>query len=110
MTRRASDRGSLVADLRQLAQIPDREWALERVTRMQASAMADAAVYGKKLLKGFGYPDEVFSRAQDARALSIVLALVKESAALLAAHAPGENDDHTRVDTTGSSTDSRTAS
>lgn len=51
----------------------DFDWALQRVQLMRASAYADAEVYGKKLLKGFGYPNEVMSRAQDARALSIVL-------------------------------------
>jgi hypothetical protein len=48
-------------------------WALERVRRMCAAAYVDAAVYGKKLLKGFGYPNEAFSRAQDALALGAVL-------------------------------------
>lgn len=54
----------------------DVEWALERVTKMCASALVDARVYGRKLLKGFGYPNETFGRAQDYRALSIVLALL----------------------------------
>lgn len=51
----------------------DLEWALERTLRMRDFAEKDAQVYGAKLLKGHGYPDEVFSRAQDARALDIVL-------------------------------------
>lgn len=51
----------------------DWEWALDRVNRMCASALVDAQVYRQKLLKGFGYPNEVFSRAQDHRALLIVL-------------------------------------
>jgi deoxycytidylate deaminase len=51
----------------------DFDWAVERVTRMCASAYVDASVYRQKLLKGFGYPNETFRAAQDARALSIVL-------------------------------------
>lgn len=51
----------------------DLEWAAERVRSMCASAFIDAGVYGPKLLKGFGYPNETFSRAQDARALQMVL-------------------------------------
>lgn len=54
-------------------QIEDFDWALDRVQRMCASAYLDAQVYGKRLLKGCGYPNESFSRAQDARALSILL-------------------------------------
>ena len=54
-------------------QSDDLEWALERVTRLCASAYVDASVYRTKLLKGFGYPDETFRAAQDARALTIVL-------------------------------------
>lgn len=56
--------------------LTDAEWAIDRVTRMAGAAYADAIVYRKKLLKGFGYPNETFSRAQDARALSIVLTLL----------------------------------
>lgn len=52
----------------------DYEWALERVQLLCASAYIDAVIYGKKLLKGFGYPNETFRAAQDAHALSIVLA------------------------------------
>jgi hypothetical protein len=48
-------------------------WAYQRVVNMAANARCDARIYGLKLLKGFGYPNEVFSRAQDARALQIVL-------------------------------------
>lgn len=51
----------------------DYEWALERVTKMCASALVDAQIYRQKLLKGFGYPDETFRSAQDYRALSIIL-------------------------------------
>lgn len=51
----------------------DFDWALDRVQRMCASALLDAQVYGRKMLKGFGYPNEAFSRAQDYRALLIVL-------------------------------------
>lgn len=51
----------------------DLEWALERVNRLCASALVDAQVYRTKLLKGFGYPNEVFRSAQDFRALLIVL-------------------------------------
>ena len=57
----------------------DWEWALDRVTKMCGAALADAHVYGKKLLKGFGYPNETFGRAQDYRALSIVLDYIRSS-------------------------------
>jgi DNA repair exonuclease SbcCD ATPase subunit len=40
---------------------------------MCANALIDAQVYRQKLLKGFGYPNETFARAQDYRALDIVL-------------------------------------
>lgn len=61
-------------DLRALAEKPeDFAWALDRVQKMCGYALADAAVYGKKLLKGFGYPNEAMSRAQDYRALDIIL-------------------------------------
>jgi len=53
--------------------LEDFDWALERVNRMCAGALIDAQVYGKKQLKGFGYPNETFGRAQDHRALLIVL-------------------------------------
>lgn len=56
----------------------DYEWAHERVVSMAASAYADARVHGLKLLKGFGYPDEVMRRAQDYRALSIILEALRE--------------------------------
>jgi hypothetical protein len=49
------------------------EWALQRVTAMCASALVDASIHGKRLLKGFGYPNEAFGRAQDHRALRILL-------------------------------------
>jgi hypothetical protein len=51
----------------------DYEWARERAQRMCAAALMDAQVYRQKLLKGFGYPNETFGRAQDYRALSIIL-------------------------------------
>jgi hypothetical protein len=51
----------------------DYEWALQRVTNMRDHALIDAQVYGPKLLKGFGYPDETFSQAQNYRALNILL-------------------------------------
>jgi hypothetical protein len=51
----------------------DFEWARERVVKMCASELVNASVYGKKLLKGFGYPDEAMRAAQDGRALQIVL-------------------------------------
>jgi hypothetical protein len=57
-----------------LQQLPDDfEWAKERATNMCAAALIDAQVYRQKLLKGFGYPNETFARAQDYRALNIVL-------------------------------------
>jgi hypothetical protein len=59
----------------------DAEWALQRATDLCASASVDAAVYGKKLLKGFGYPNESFRAAQDARALSMVLDRLKAAEA-----------------------------
>lgn len=59
---------------RRAAALDDYDWAVDRVTRMCAANFVNAAVYGKKLLKGFGYPNETFSYAQDARALKIVLA------------------------------------
>lgn len=55
----------------------DWNWAIERVTSMCASALLDAQVYRQKLLKGFGYPNETFARAQDYRALNIVLEKLK---------------------------------
>ena len=57
----------------QARQMADFAWARERVVGMCANAFADARVYGLKLLKGFGYPNETFRAAQDARALQIVL-------------------------------------
>lgn len=51
----------------------DYEWAVERVRKMHDSASTNAALYGTKLLKGHGYPDEVMGDAQDALALGIVL-------------------------------------
>ncbi len=51
----------------------DLEWARSRVIDMCASAFTDARLHGAKLLKGFGYPNEVFGRAQDARALATIL-------------------------------------
>ena len=60
--------------------LDDYQWARERVNSMCASALLDAQVYGKKLLKGFGYPDETFGRAQDYRALLIVLAALDQQA------------------------------
>jgi hypothetical protein len=50
------------------------QWAFERVLKMQQMAEANAGVYGAKLLKGHGYPDEVMRDAQDALALRLVLA------------------------------------
>jgi hypothetical protein len=60
----------------------DWEWAIERVTSMCASALLDAQVYRQKLLKGFGYPNETFARAQDYRALNIVLERLKREGAV----------------------------
>jgi hypothetical protein len=60
------------------------EWAIERATSMCASALLDAQVYGKRLLKGFGYPNETFGRAQDHQALRIVLTLLSTRGAALA--------------------------
>lgn len=57
----------------------DFAWAIDRVTRMCASALVDAQVYRQKLLKGFGYPNETFRAAQDYRALSIVLSALSPS-------------------------------
>jgi hypothetical protein len=51
----------------------DLKWAIDRVNNMAAIALVNAGRLGKKILKGFGYPDEVFSDAQDARALMTVL-------------------------------------
>lgn len=34
--------------------------------------------FGPRLLKGFGYPNEVMSDAQDALAIQIILAYLKE--------------------------------
>jgi hypothetical protein len=64
-----------------VANTADAEWALQRVTDLCGNAYADAAVYGKKLLKGFGYPNESFRAAQDARALAIVLDRLKAAEA-----------------------------
>jgi hypothetical protein len=52
----------------------DYAWARERAVNMCASALLDAQVYRQKLLRGFGYPNETFARAQDYRALAILLA------------------------------------
>jgi hypothetical protein len=49
------------------------DWALARVRRMAETARTNAGVYGAKLLKGHGYPDEVMRDAQDAIALEEVL-------------------------------------
>ena len=59
----------------------DYEWALDRVTRMCASALVDAQIYRQKLLKGFGYPNEVFHSAQDYRALNIILSALQQAQA-----------------------------
>jgi len=56
-----------------IADPADLEWAVERVTKMCAIAYVNASRFGLKLIKGFGYPDEAFSDAQDARALATVL-------------------------------------
>jgi hypothetical protein len=50
------------------------DWALARVRRMAETARTNAGVYGAKLLKGHGYPDEVMRDAQDALALEEILA------------------------------------
>jgi NTP pyrophosphatase (non-canonical NTP hydrolase) len=50
------------------------DWALARVRRMAEAARTSAGVYGAKLLKGHGYPDEVMRDAQDALALEEILA------------------------------------
>lgn len=59
------------------ANIDDANWAVNRVVNMCACAYVDATVYGRKLLKGFGWPNETFHAAQDARALSTVLLMVR---------------------------------
>jgi len=51
----------------------DFTWALQRVENMAAANLVNAQVYGAKLLRGHGYPNETFSYAQDHRALRIVL-------------------------------------
>ena len=68
------DRIAQIRQREQQATGDDFAWAKDRVVKMCGSALADAMVYGKKLLKGFGYPNETFRAAQDHRALSIVLA------------------------------------
>jgi hypothetical protein len=65
--------------------LDDLPWALERVTRLCASAYVDASIYRAKLLKGFGYPNETFRAAQDARALTIVLTALEATEARAAA-------------------------
>jgi hypothetical protein len=60
-----------------LDELEDLPWAIERATNMCASALIDAQVYRQKLLKGFGYPNETFSRAQDHRALLIILSALQ---------------------------------
>jgi hypothetical protein len=57
----------------------DYAWALDRVTRMCAANEVNAQVYGVKLLKGQGYPNETFSYAQDYQALSIVLSALQQA-------------------------------
>lgn len=56
----------------------DEWWAIERVRDMATNARTDAERLGPKLLRGFGYPNEVMHDAQDALALEIVLRLVGE--------------------------------
>lgn len=51
----------------------DFAWALERVQSMADVARRNAGVYGVRLLKGHGYPDDVMRDAQDALAIEIVL-------------------------------------
>lgn len=80
----------------------DEQWALERLTRQCASALVNAQVFGKKLLKGFGYPDESFCYAQDYKALSIVLELVAQLRQALAESA--EERDRLRSDLNDSAT------
>jgi hypothetical protein len=60
-------------DIPALIKPPDFAWAHQRVTNMAEANLINAQVYGAKLLKGHGYPNETFSYAQDYRALSIVL-------------------------------------
>lgn len=52
----------------------DFAWAHERVQRLCASDHANAMFFGNKLISGFPYHTETFRAAQNARAMSIVLA------------------------------------
>ena len=63
----------------QATRIADLPWARERLAKMAANALINSRRFGLKLLKGFGYPDEVFSDAQDYQALSTVLQALSEA-------------------------------
>lgn len=72
-----------VSSSSRIAAPDDLEWALDRVRKLFAVYYVNASRFGSKLLKGFGYPDEVLSNAADARALATVLAQVETLTAAL---------------------------
>lgn len=51
----------------------DMAWAMNRLSVLQACFETNAGRFGKKLLRGEGYPNEIMSEAQDALALRMVI-------------------------------------